>query len=78
MTGVIKYPRSCPKHAKMFIEKMLSKSSQQRLGCGYDELKNHQFFNGIEWSQIVQKKAKALYVPPENTIVTEGEIEIAI
>ena len=40
----VKYPRSCSKSGKSFIEKMLSRSPQHRIGGGYEELKKHVFF----------------------------------
>ena len=32
----VKYPRNCPKSSKSFIEKLLSRSPQHRIGNGYE------------------------------------------
>jgi len=34
---------------------MLSKSPQHRNGNGYEELKKHVFFDGVEWDKLIRK-----------------------
>ena len=59
----VKFPRNCPKSSKNFIEKMLSKSPQHRMGGGFAQLKKHIFFEGVEWKKISNKTAEAFYKP---------------
>jgi ribosomal protein S6 kinase alpha-5 len=49
-----------------FIFKLLIKDPGKRLGGGKDdaeELKRHPFLKGINWSELVQKKIRAPFVP---------------
>jgi len=61
----VKYPRNCPKSSKSFIEKMLNKSPQHRVGGGFEELKKHAFFDGINWKKLREKELEVFYKPPE-------------
>ena len=70
MNHCIKFPRSCPKQAKLLIEKLLSKNPQQRLGCDFEQMKKHPFFLGITWAQILNKGAIPPYYPPDKASVT--------
>ena len=51
----VKYPRNCPKNSKAFIEKMLNKSPQHRVGGGFQDIKKHVFFDGIDWKKMKNK-----------------------
>lgn len=55
-------------HAKDFISKLLVKDPRKRLGGGEDgaeELKRHPFLNGMNWSDLEQKKISAPFAPQE-------------
>jgi len=47
------YPKGFPETAKDLINKLLVVDPEQRLGAhGYQELKAHPFFNGINWESL--------------------------
>jgi serine/threonine protein kinase len=47
-----------------FLSRMLTKDPTQRLGAnGIDEIKNHEFFKGIDWDRLERKAIKPPYVP---------------
>ena len=55
-------------HAKDFISKLLDKDPRKRLGGGNggaEELKRHPFLNGINWSDLEQKKMSAPFASQE-------------
>lgn len=74
----MKYPRSCPKSSKAFIEKMLSKSPQHRIGGGYEELKKHIYFDGLDWKKLISKNIEPFYKPSEETKIKQAEIDKAL
>ena len=52
--------------AKDLIQKLLVIDPQQRLGSGADgseNIKNHPFFKGIDWSLAKAKKTKPPFIP---------------
>lgn len=40
------------KNTNAFITQLLNKNSEARLGGSYSVLKNHPFFQGIDWVKI--------------------------
>lgn len=74
----VKYPRNCSKATKAYIEKMLSKNPQHRIGGGYEELKKHIFFDGFDWKALLNKELPTFYNPPEETLIKKVEIEKAL
>lgn len=47
------------------FEGLFQKKSENRLGSkgGANEIKNHPWFQGIDWSALLTKKVKAPFVP---------------
>lgn len=47
-----------------FIKKLLQFNPKKRLGSkGVDEIKNHAFFEGINWDSVINKEYRPLYIP---------------
>ena len=47
-----------------FLKGMLTKDPTKRLGAkGIDEIKNHEFFRGIEWDRLERKTIKPPFMP---------------
>lgn len=60
-----KYPLFLSQEAKSLIDCLLHKDPTKRLGFlnGAEDIKKHVFFNGINWSQIYDKKVIPNFVP---------------
>eukprot|EP01097_Dermamoeba_algensis_P000098 TRINITY_DN1034_c0_g1_i1.p1 TRINITY_DN1034_c0_g1~~TRINITY_DN1034_c0_g1_i1.p1 ORF type:complete len:302 (-),score=57.14 TRINITY_DN1034_c0_g1_i1:172-1077(-) len=47
------YPENFPPVARDIIDKLLEPNPEKRLGAnGYQEIKSHPFFNGIQWDRL--------------------------
>lgn len=57
---------------------MLNKSPQHRVGGGFEELKKHVFFEGLDFKNLKAKKLQAFYRPSEDVKIKEHEIERAL
>ena len=52
-----------------FINKLLQRKPANRLGLnGPHEVRNHNWFQGIDWQAIVNKKAVAPYIPGNSPV----------
>lgn len=74
----VKFPRNCPKSSKAFIEKMLTKSPQHRMGGGYEQLKKHIFFEGLDWKGLQNKTLDSFYKPSDDVKVKPAQIQKAL
>ncbi|PRP79667.1 3-phosphoinositide-dependent protein kinase 1, partial [Planoprotostelium fungivorum] len=55
--GNLEFPEDFPKHARDLVSKLLVKDDSERLGAnGYDKLKTHPFFVGINWETLHTQK----------------------
>ncbi|KAI8350063.1 kinase-like domain-containing protein [Mortierella sp. GBAus27b] len=65
------FPPGFPEAAKDLVERLLVHDPNQRLGANnrIDQLKEHRFFEGIEWDQLWEQPAPKLspYLPPTPT-----------
>ena len=62
----IDFPRKISNEARDLIEKFLVINPTERLGYGpngTDDIKNHPFFNGVDWDLANQKKYKPPFIP---------------
>ena len=62
----IDFPRKISNEARDLIEKFLVINPTERLGYGpngTDDIKNHPFFNGVDWDLAIQKKYKSPFIP---------------
>ncbi|KAF0700454.1 Aste57867_9038 [Aphanomyces stellatus] len=58
------------KDAKAFVQGLLQKKPENRLGCGVDgvdAIKRHPWFASIDWDQVVARKAK--FAPDQATLM---------
>ncbi|GAB9476255.1 Agc/pdk1 protein kinase [Globisporangium polare] len=61
------FPASVPEDTQDLIRRLLIQEPEERIGAsqdevGYAELKNHPFFNGVEWDSLEAQTAP--YTPP--------------
>ncbi len=62
----VNYPVNMNSDAKDFIQKLLVVDPNQRLGSGPNgtqEIKNHNFFNGINWNDAKMRKIRPPFIP---------------
>ncbi|KAK6337710.1 hypothetical protein TWF696_001193 [Orbilia brochopaga] len=65
-------PEIVPQDARDLLEKLLNRDPTKRLGAnGAAEIKNHKFFDSIDWKRLVQKKIQPTFKPAvENALDT--------
>jgi len=64
LEGNVHYPEYLSKEAKDLISKLLCVNPAERLGANsVEEIKEHPFFNTIDWNKILQKKVPAPFKP---------------
>ena len=72
----IRIPRSLSVRAQNILKSFLKKDPNERLGCdpdrGFSEIKQHEFFRGIDWVQLERRQIKPPYTPP-----TESDRDLA-
>nr|CAB3220344.1 beta-adrenergic receptor kinase 2 [Phallusia mammillata] len=63
LTTEVKMPESMSPEVSSFLAQLLTKDPKERIGCrgrGGQELKEHQFFEDVDWEQVFRQK----YIPP--------------
>ncbi|KAM3128079.1 hypothetical protein pb186bvf_019842 [Paramecium bursaria] len=76
---IIKKPIQYPgymadKTAKPFIEQLLNKIPEIRLGGSYTTIKANPWFKDLSWDQLLQKKLKAPFQPPKDKLITPEQV----
>ena len=62
----VNYPSILTKNAKDLIQKLLILNPSERLGSGpngSENVKNHPYFKGVIWKDVLQKKIKPPFIP---------------
>uniref|UniRef100_A0A8C4X8B4 Protein kinase N3 n=1 Tax=Erpetoichthys calabaricus TaxID=27687 RepID=A0A8C4X8B4_ERPCA len=62
----VQYPRFLSPDSKSVICKLLQKNPEKRLGAGErdaEDVKEHQFFQEINWEDLLHKKVKPPFIP---------------
>jgi len=59
------YPKNISPELKNLIKSLLNKDPCKRLGANRDasEIKEHQFFNNMDWKKLNEKSLKAPFIP---------------
>ena len=75
--GKVKFPAyMADKHAKDLISQLLNKSPDARLSGSFAALKNHAFFAGFEWNNLLDQKIIPPFLPLEGVdFVSEKELK---
>ncbi|CAK67015.1 unnamed protein product (macronuclear) [Paramecium tetraurelia] len=79
---IIKKPISYPhfmtdKSAKPFIEQMMNKIPEVRLGGSYSTLKSHVWFKDYDWEKLLNKSLKAPLLKGKDNVMTSAQIQSA-
>jgi len=79
LTMNVELPDNFSIELKNLLESLLQRDVDHRLGCcggGSTELKNHPFFNGVDWVQVYQQKYNPPLVPPRGEVNAADAFDI--
>eukprot|EP01017_Pseudomicrothorax_dubius_P020343 TRINITY_DN22216_c0_g1_i1.p1 TRINITY_DN22216_c0_g1~~TRINITY_DN22216_c0_g1_i1.p1 ORF type:complete len:235 (+),score=52.63 TRINITY_DN22216_c0_g1_i1:120-824(+) len=62
------------KKARRFIEQLLSKVPEQRLGTSFAALKANPWFDNFDWDDLLEKKMIAPWKPQKDLVISDAEI----
>ena len=78
----LRFPKDskASKSAKDLISKLLNKNPEKRLGYmkDFDDIKNHEFFKGFNFGDILNKKMKSNYLPKIENIILDKEKKVEV
>ncbi|CAD8186439.1 unnamed protein product [Paramecium pentaurelia] len=66
------------KKAKKFIEQLLSKTPEVRLGGSYAALKANNWFDKFDWDKLMDKELKPPFIPKKTRMIQDKEIQSAL
>lgn len=67
LRGKVKFPRNFDKNAKSLVKHILVADLTKRYGNlknGVNDIKNHRWFAGLDWTRVVSKHIDMPYKPP--------------
>ncbi|XP_076452938.1 G protein-coupled receptor kinase 3-like [Babylonia areolata] len=79
MTMSIDLPDSMSAEMKGLLEGLLKRDVEDRLGCrgrGAQEVKEHPFFKGIDWTQVYLQKYPPPLIPPKGEVNAADAFDI--
>ncbi|KAI6241300.1 Ribosomal protein S6 kinase [Aphelenchoides fujianensis] len=67
----VPFPKTMDETSRQFINSLLDRNPKTRLGTnGFDAIKHHAFFEGIDWELLEQRKIKKPVFTPADTTTT--------
>jgi serine/threonine protein kinase len=66
LKGKIKFPTGFDSNAKSLVKHLLEGDLTKRYGNlrgGVSDIKNHRYFKSLSWTDLIDKKLKAPYIP---------------
>jgi len=79
MTMNVEFPDSMTQEMRTLLEGLLKRDVEERLGCkgrGAEELKEHAFFKGIDWTQVYLQKYPPPLIPPRGEVNAADAFDI--
>jgi beta-adrenergic-receptor kinase len=79
LTMNVELPDNFSTELKSLLESLLQRDVDQRLGCcggGSEELKSHNFFDGVDWEQVYQQKYTPPLIPPRGEVNAADAFDI--
>ena len=77
-TSPLKFHSQMDEIEKDFLEKLLMKNPEERLGCGKNgesEIFHHKFFDGIDWDKVYSKEYEPTFHPEINHLDITSNFE---
>ncbi|CAD8044669.1 unnamed protein product [Paramecium primaurelia] len=76
MNNQLKFPHFFrDRSAKRYIEQLLSKQPEARLGTSYAGLKAHAWFDDFDWDKLFSHQLQPPYIPPKERLIGDFEID---
>ncbi|XP_072013142.1 G protein-coupled receptor kinase 3-like isoform X1 [Amphiura filiformis] len=75
----VEFPENMTEEMKSILQGLLKREVSERLGCegrGAQELKEHPFFNGIDWNKVYYQKYSPPLVPPRGEVNAADAFDI--
>lgn len=77
---IIKSPLVFPKFLKdrkamELMMQLMNKIPEMRLEAGYDELKRHDWFDGVLWDRFLDREVEPPSIPEEEKMLSDKEIQ---
>jgi len=63
------------KKAKKFMDQLLSRVPEVRLGGSYATLKSNPWFESFDWDKLLERELKAPYHPPSDKLISDNDIK---
>lgn len=79
MTMNVELPDSMSTEMRSLLEGLLKREVEERLGCkgkGAKELKEHEFFNDMDWNQVYQLRYPPPLIPPRGEVNAADAFDI--
>lgn len=79
MTMNVELPDSMSPEMKSLLEALLCRNVEDRIGCmgrGAQEVKEHPFFRGIDWTQVYLQKYQPPLIPPRGEVNAADAFDI--
>jgi len=79
LTMNVELPDNFSGELRTLLEGLLHRDVDKRLGCrgrGADEVKEHQFFHGIDWQQVYMQKYPPPLIPPRGEVNAADAFDI--
>nr|CAD7267016.1 unnamed protein product [Timema shepardi] len=79
LTMNVELPESFSKDLRLLLEGLLQRDIDKRLGCkgnGADEVKEHSFFAGMDWTQVYLQKYPPPLIPPRGEVNAADAFDI--
>lgn len=76
MNNDVKFPSWMKdKKGRKFIEQLLSKVPELRLGGSYAALKAHPWFDNFDWDKLFNKELEKPFIIPDDKLISAREIK---
>ncbi|XP_071750192.1 G protein-coupled receptor kinase 1 isoform X1 [Lepeophtheirus salmonis] len=79
LTMTVELPDTFSDCLRDLLESLLQRDVDKRLGCkggGSEELKNHSFFDGVDWNQVYHQKYSPPLIPPRGEVNAADAFDI--
>ncbi|KAK3858044.1 hypothetical protein Pcinc_035741 [Petrolisthes cinctipes] len=79
LTMNVELPETFTSDLRTLLEGLLHRDVDKRLGCkgrGADEVKEHSFFNGLDWQQVYLQKYQPPLIPPRGEVNAADAFDI--